>query len=571
VSQRGYRGQKASNVQEQEQPMSLQPQQIPAMPAPTAAVAKRAFRRGNRYMLMRDQLGEIYQDQDFAHLFAVRGRPGEAPWQLALVLVFQYMEGLSDEQAAEAVRSRIDWKYALSLELEDDGFDASVLSEFRTRLVAGNAEMRLLDVMLQRFKQAGYLKARGRQRTDSTHVLAAVRELNRLVLVGETLRHALNVLAVSAPSWLKTHIEPAWVERYERRFDEYRLPNEPKPRQALAEQIGSDGRQLLLALFAASSPSWLREIEAVRILARVWLQQYEAVAESEPMCWRQSTDQPPSSVRIHSPYDVEATYSGKRDIAWLGYKVHLTESCDGQGPHLITHVLTTPATTPDFDAPAQIQAELAANDLLPAEQLLDAGYVDGGLLVESQRVHQVEVIGPVPADHCWQALTPGAYDVSHFIIDWQSKCVTCPQGHLSQKWSQTHNQLGAPIINIRFAQKACAACAERTKCTRSVSGPRHMTFHLQAEHEALQQRRIVQQTAEFKQQYDARAGIEGTLSQAVRVTDLRRARYIGLAKTRLQHALCAVAINCYRIVNYLADLPITHTRASPFAALASSA
>lgn len=246
--------------------MSLHPQSIPAVPKHTAEVAKRAFRRGNRYMMMRDQLGEFYQDTDFAHLFAVRGRPGEAPWQLAMVLIFQFAEGLSDEQAAEAGPrgrpSRIDWKYALSLELEDSGFDASVLSEFpgapRARLVAGQAETQLLDKMLERFKAAGYIKVRGRQRTDSTHVLAAVRELNRLVFVGETLRHALHVLAVSAPDWLKPQIEPVWVERYapsgHPRFDEYRLPQEPKPRQALAEQIGADGRQLLQAIFAADNP-----------------------------------------------------------------------------------------------------------------------------------------------------------------------------------------------------------------------------------------------------------------------------------------------------------------------------
>ncbi len=551
--------------------MSMQPQTIPAVPKQTAEVAKAAFRRGNRYMIMRDKLGEFYQDLDFVELFAVRGRPGETPWRLALVLVFQFAEGLSDEQAAEAVRSRIDWKYALSLELEDSGFDASVLSEFRTRLVTGKAETQLLDSMLERFREAGYVKARGRQRTDSTHVLAAVRELNRLVFVGETMRHVLNVLAVSAPDWLKPQLEPGWIEGYERRFDEYRLPKEPKLRQVLAEQMGADGRQLLQKIFAADSPRWLREIEAVRILQRVWLQQYDAVADTEPMRWRQAADQPPSSVRIHTPYDDEARYSGKRDTTWLGYKVHLTESCDADAPHLITHVLTTPATTPDFDAPAIIHTELAARDRLPAEHLFDAGYVDGGLLVDSQSRHQVRVIGPVTPDHCWQALTDEAYDVSHFAIDWEAKRVVCPQGHASQKWSHTHNHVGAPIINIRFAPSACAQCAERQKCTRSPSGPRHMTFHPRLEHEALQHRRIFQKTSEFKRQYDARAGIEGTLSQAVRVTDLRRSRYIGLAKTHLQHILCAAAINLYRIVNYLADLPIAHTRTSTFVSLTVSA
>jgi transposase len=549
--------------------MSLQPQSIPDVPKQTAKIAKAAFRRGNSYMLMRDKLGEFYQDLDFAPLFSVRGRPGETPWRLALILVFQFAEGLTDEQAAEAVRSRIDWKYALSLELDDSGFDASVLSEFRSRLVEGKAETKLLDIMLERFREAGHIKVRGRQRTDSTHVLAAVRNLNRLVLVGETMRHALNTLAVSAPDWLKAQIEPAWVQLYERRFDEYRLPKETPQREALAGQIGADGRQLLQAIFAPASPRWLREIEAVRILHRVWLQQYDAVADTEAMHWRQMTDQPPSAVRIHTPYDTEARYSAKRDTTWLGYKVHLTESCDEDAPHLITHVLTTPATTPDFDAPAIIHIELTAKELLPAEHLFDAGYVDGGLLVESQSQHQVNVIGPVAPDHCWQALTQEAFDVSHFVIDWEAKRVTCPQGHVSHKWSHTHNHLGSPIINIRFAPKACAQCAERAQCTRSQSGPRHMTFHHQPEHDALQARRLFQKTREFKQQYDARAGIEGTISQSVRVTDLRRCRYIGLAKTHLQHVLCATAINLYRIVNYLADLPIAHTRTSTFAALAT--
>lgn len=219
---------------------------------------------------------------------------------------------------------------------------------------------------------------------------------------------------------------------------------------------------------------------------------------------------------------------------------------------------------------ALIQADLAAKERLPAEQLFDAGYVDAGLLVDSQNQYQVEVIGSVSSDPCWQALTEGAYAVSHFVIDWQAKRVTCPQGQASQKWSQTHNHVGTSIIKVRFAPKACAQCPVRAQCTRSASGPRHMTLHPRPEHEALQQRRIFRGSAEFKQRYDARAGIEGALSQAVRVIGLRRSRYIGLTKTRLQHVLCATTINLYRITNYLAELPIAHTRTSTFAAPALS-
>ena len=221
--------------------MSLHPQDIPDVPPLTATTARAAFPHGNRYMTMRDELGAFYADQDFARLFPTCGQPAATPWRLALVLVFQFAEGLSDAQAADAVRSRIDWKYALRLELSDPGFDASVLSEFRTRVVEGQAEQQLLDTMLQRFKTAGLLTARGRQRTDSTHVLAAVRRVNRLVLVGETVRHALNTLAGAAPEWLKLQLEPACVERYGIRLDDYRLPQGQEARQALAAQIGADG------------------------------------------------------------------------------------------------------------------------------------------------------------------------------------------------------------------------------------------------------------------------------------------------------------------------------------------
>lgn len=247
-----------------ESAMSLHPHPIDPVPGETARVARTAFPKGNPYMRMRDELGVFYQDEAFAALFPTRGQPAESPWRLALTLVLQYAENLSDRQAADAVRGRIDWKYALSLELTDSGFDASVLSEFRGRLVTGSAEQLLLDAMLERFNGKGWLKARGRQRTDSTAVVAAIRTLNRLECVGETLRHALNSLAVAAPDWLRPHLDPAWAERYGLRFDEYRLPKEQPQREALADQIGCDGFHLLGAVYATDAPVWLRELRLSR-------------------------------------------------------------------------------------------------------------------------------------------------------------------------------------------------------------------------------------------------------------------------------------------------------------------
>ena len=155
--------------------MSLHPHPIPLVPEDTVRVPRTAFRQGNVFLRMRDEIGTVYTDEAFASPLPARGQPAESPWRLALVTIMQYVEGLSDSQAADAVRARIDWKYALSLELTDSGFDASVLSEFRTRLIMGDAEERLFDLMFETFRERKLLKARGRQRTDSTHVLAAIR------------------------------------------------------------------------------------------------------------------------------------------------------------------------------------------------------------------------------------------------------------------------------------------------------------------------------------------------------------------------------------------------------------
>jgi transposase len=333
--------------------MSLKPEAIAPVPDETARVARAAFPHGNLYLQMREALGILYEDQHFADLFPTRGQPAEAPWRLALVTVMQFIEGLSDVQAANAVRSRIDWKYALSLPLTDAGFDDSVLSEFRTRLIGGGAEQRLFALMLDHFKTRGWLKARGRQRTDSTHVLAAVRALNRLECVGETLRHALNVLAEVAPDWLRAQVTPDWFARYSHRVEDYRLPKGQEARQQYGAVIGADGIQLLAALQAQAAPAWLRELPAVVVLRQVWEQQYQLVDGQAR--WRAAGDLAPSGERIDSPYDPQARFGTKRSTTWTGYKVHLTETCDDDAPHRITQVETTPATTPDVVQTAPIE------------------------------------------------------------------------------------------------------------------------------------------------------------------------------------------------------------------------
>ena len=225
--------------------MSLKSSPIPSVPEVTACVARAAFPHGNVLMQLRDTLGAIYTDEVFADLFPTHGQPAFSPWRLALVTIFQFMEGLTDRQAADAVRDRLAWKYALSLELTDAGFDHTVLSEFRSRLVQGNAEQRLLDLLLDQCRKGGWLKAGGRQRTDSTHVLAKIRALNRTLCVGQTMVYVLNVLSEVAPEWIRAYVPAEWVERYGERLEHDRLPKEEEERKQYANQVGVDGWMLL--------------------------------------------------------------------------------------------------------------------------------------------------------------------------------------------------------------------------------------------------------------------------------------------------------------------------------------
>jgi transposase len=528
-------------------------------------VARAAFPKGTLCLRIADELGSIYNDTQFAALFPRRGKPAEAPGRLALATVLQFVEGLSDRQAADAVRGRIDWKYALGLTLIDPGFDHTVLSEFRSRLVEGGAERLLLDTLLQRLRDRGLVSAKGRQRTDSTHVLAAVRGLSRLERVGETMRAALNELAVVAPDWLQALAPPVWYERYSRRVENYRLPKGEKERLELAATIGADGDQLLAAVEAAVEQPWLAQLPAVHVLREVWAAQY--IRQDGQLRWHTIQERPATAEQISSPYDPEARYSKKRDISWSGYKAHLTETCDPETPHVITNVETTLATTPDDHMLTIVHQSLAKSQFLPSEHLVDLGYTGCRMLVDSQQRHGVVVVGPVVGDTSWQAHAAEGFSKADFHVDWDHQVVTCPQGKQSISWLPSTYPKGGMQFEARFARNDCAACPMRSRCTRSKVEPRIITLQAREEFEALQTARRNQTTEAFRKSYAARAGVEGTHAQAIRRCGLRRCRYIGLAKTRLQHVITAVAVNLVRVAEWYADNQSANTRISRFAAL----
>jgi len=548
--------------------MSLAPQSLDAIPEATTRVARAAFPHSTRVMQMRDHLGAIYDQSVCETLYPQRGKPAEAPWSLALITVLQFAEDLSDRAAANAVRSRIDWTYALSLDLTDPGFHYSVLAKFRKRLVAGQAEQVRLDALLERLQRCGFLKAGGRARTDSTHVLAAVRACNRLECVGETLRAALNDLAVVAPDWLRQQIAAAWVERYGKRFEESRLPTGDASRYAYAEQIGVDGLQLLAAIYHATAPCWIRERPTGAILRQTWGHQYY-YDEQGQLRWRKAQDLPPAGMRVDSPYDPEAHFGNKRSITWTGYKVHMTETCEEDAPHLITHIETTEAAITDVTMTTPIHRALAARHLTPTTHIVDAGDVDAQLLVQSTHDFSIELLGPVRPDVSWQAQEAQTYDLRQFTIDWQGQRATCPQGKTSTAWIPHLDAWQKEVISIKFAVQDCRQCAERSRGTKAKTTSRHITVRPEHEHNALQAARQQQTTPAWKARYDQGAGIEGTLSQGVRALGLRQGRYRGLAKTRLQHLATAAAMTVGRLAAWLDGTPHAKTRMSRFAALAT--
>ncbi|MFF4484686.1 IS1182 family transposase [Streptomyces sp. NPDC001520] len=549
--------------------MSLRPRSYQRIPARTVRTARAACPKGTPAMLVRDRLDVLFGDEEFASLYPTDGRPGLSPGQLALVSVLQFAENLSDRQAADAVRTRIDWKYALGLELDDAGFDYSVLCEFRARLAEGDAADRLLRVMLKRLVEAGLLKSGGRQRTDATHVLAAVRTLSRLELVGETLRAALEELAEADGDWLLPLIEPEWDKRYGRKVEIGKVPGGKAGVTAMAETFGRDGEKILAAAWASDAPPRLRALPQVEILRRVWVHHYYWDAAGH-LRWRDGHALPPASLRFDSPYDTDAHYCVKRDTAWSGYRVHLTETCDSDRPDIVVHVATTTAPVQDGELTERIHDDLAEARLAPAEHVVDAAYIAPARIERALRVHGITLLGPVVPDHSHQAKSGDGFDKSAFTVDWDNEQATCPSGQLSRNWQPLRIN-GHDYIQVRFDKITCLACTDRPQCTTSATRPRALALLPTRElHEIQTRNRLDQQTEDWQRRYAIRAGIEATISQNVRTCGLRRSRYRGLARTHVQHVLTALACNLTRIADWIAGPTTTRRRSTRFHALCTA-
>ena len=545
--------------------MSLCPGLPDPVPAETARLARAAFRRGNPYLTLRDTLGPLFADTTFADLYAHQGPSGYSPARLAVITLLQFHEDLSDEEAADAVRSRLDWKYLLALPADDAGFDVSVLSAFRSRLRRGDAAIRVLEQLIDHARSQGLLRDRGMQRTDGTHVLAAVRRLNRLQLVHETMRHVLDVLALVAPTWLQTRLDASWAARYDSPFTRGRLPTSETARQTLAEAIGQDGVTLLAAIDAPEAPAVLATLEAVQTLRRIWDQQYDQQDDGPHL--RAVEELAPAAELDCSPYEPDARYSDRRALSFVGYLLHLTETCEPDLPSLVLSAQTPPATTPDCVVLPVIQAELAARTLLPGTQIADGGYVTADALVAS-RAAGITLTGPMKPDTSWQAHAAAGYALPDFQLDWAQQQATCPQGNTSSTWRPITTAYGHPAIQIHFRAHDCGPCPVRSLCTRT--DRRSLTIRPRDVHDARVQAQVTQTGSTFRTTYRRRAGIEGTLSVAVRSAGARRARTRGFAKVQLEHLFIAASLNLGRLAAWFQGTRPAATRQRPFQRLVAA-
>ena len=421
-----------------------------------------------------------------------------------------------------------------------------MLADFRERLAQDDRADRLLDLALARLKKAGLVGERTTQRTDSTHVLAAVRDLTRLELVTEAVRAALEEVARTAGHLLVDLVDEDWGRRYGRPVRLGKNPTRPKTRILAA---GDDACRLLEALHGSgaaygSGP----QAEALR---QIVVQNYSRDATGR-LRWRTAEDGglPPSASAVVSPYDTTARYVRHGHIIrWKGYAAHLTETCAADSVNVITDVATTSAATNDGQALPGIHTRLARRGLLPAEHLVDGGYTSLVHLERAAREHQVTVTGPLPGNPTSQHRKNEGFDRDDFHIDFDRRQVTCPQGQVSAGWHgpyPTSSPTAAPLIVARFTRSQCQPCPDRPRCTSS-SDARNVGFPPQELRDLQVRVRAEQQTPEWKSRYAVRSGVEGTINEFAHGHGMRSCRYRGQPKAHLQHVLTAIAVNLERL------------------------
>jgi transposase len=505
------------------------------------------FGPANRYRLFREKLWPklLELEAKFHALYCEdNGRPAIDPVLLCGVTLLQFMEKAADRGASGHVVYHLGWKYALDLELDYEGFHPTVLVYFRDRLEQNKAERVIFDGIVKMLVELGLVKRKGKQRLDSTHILGYVKEMSRLECAVETLRLGLEALAKQTRRGERPEFwERLWALYVQSEID-WRLSK--KERASRYRQCGQDMQELLEWVGAKSSA--LGELEAIKLLSRVFGEQFELVeGKLEPTSRR-----PPRSVQ--NPHDADAHYADKGKKQWVGYKVHVVESVDPEEPakkkgepteNFITEMLTAEAAQDEMAGLAEaLGREQHHHEITPAAMYADGGYVTENTLTQAEH-NGMELLGPTrPDPH------KGPYNADAFHVDIEKLKAVCPQGKTSTQCSHIEDKyMGTEYYRIEWGSQ-CDSCLVQKQCTRAKNGRRILVVGLR--HDLVEKRRKEMREAGFSKSMHPRNGIEGTHSELVRGHGMRRTKYRGRSRVGLSHYFMGAACNVKRYLNLLA-------------------
>jgi len=518
--------------------MSLKDPFPEKVPEETVRIVEPLLPDDSVYRLVAECVDEFLSDDQFMELYADEGRPGINPVILSLVTVFQFLEKLPDRAAAEMAVMRMDWKYALRQPLDWSGFHYSDLCNFRKRLVEHGQESMVFERLLEYLRERGLVRAGGKQRTDATHILGAVKQMADVEVVREGMRLAISELISTDAKWVMQHIPASLIKNYKRAMPNYRISKQEL--EAFIQETGEEARWLLDQVTLCGSVN-LQQLPMIIQLAQIWEDQYQYVNKPERHYLAARRGKDCVGDHLRSPHDPDATLGVKRNNLWVGYKVHITESLE-QPRFVIDVTLSDSAASRDVNDLAAIQQQMIDHELRPAQHYVDQGYMSGEQIAQSQ-LRDIDLRGVVRSDIQGK---PDGFRLSDFVVDMENEQATCPAGRRHQRWVPTTGNTNNQVAIHVFFGNQCLSCPffGPERCTTSQTG-RHLS--LSAYHDVIQARRQEEQTEAFQVDMHNRAGIEGTISEMVRAHNLRRARYRGRQKVFLQMLFTATATNLKRL------------------------
>jgi len=540
------------------------------VPECTAQLAKQLLKgKEQRFLVMAESLDDAFSEGDLKAFYPDKGQWGIHPVRICMLLLLQASEGLTDQQVAEAVRLNIGWKYVLRLPLDDLGWSSTVLTDARERFCDGDPQQVFLDSFLNKANEKGLLNF-SKQRVDSTHIIACVRSLNRVELVLETTRNAIEALTEVDVEWLSSIRRDHWLKQYylDRPFN-YRLPKKEADRIKIAEVAGNDGFYILdcIEKAAEEKKNIFKALEAIQTLEKVLEEQFsidgkgkgsKGKSKDKPK-FRDSKDLKPSGERIVSPHETEARKASKGAKDWSGYKCHTSETCVQGFPNLITHVATEVGTLNDSLSLESIVQSLQKRGFAPLRFWMDSGYVNVEVLSKIAKNFGMDIVARLANGHSWQSKASKGFENKQFVIDWSNRQVTCPAKAVSVQWKPMKDG----ETNVYFSPEQCSICPFKTDCTKG----QFRILKLKSEEiwRYMQQMRERQETPEFKKEYSTRAGVEGLQSQMIHKAG-RRSSVRGKLKTHLKLVLAAAAVNLSHVVDWKMGKVPSKTRRGKFEA-----